>query len=216
MDIEAARDNMIARQIRPWNVLTEQTLAALRHVRREEFVPAGQRHLAFADVRIPLGRGEVMPEPKVDARMMEALELRGGECALAAGASSGYLAALLASVCARVCVVEEDARLLELARGNLRRAGIGNVTLHAGDAHAGWGAPGEFDAIVLSRSLPNISDAWAGALADGGRLVGIEGQLPAMQVVRLQKCGRRVTRKSLFETVAPRFQGAVEEEAFEF
>ncbi|MGR3913454.1 MAG: protein-L-isoaspartate O-methyltransferase [Gammaproteobacteria bacterium] len=216
MDIEAARDNMIARQIRPWNVLTEQTLAALRHVRREEFVPAGQRHLAFADVRIPLGRGEVMPEPKVDARMMEALELRGGECALAAGAGSGYLAALLASVCARVCVVEEDARLLELARGNLRRAGIGNVTLHAGDAHAGWGAPGEFDAIVLSRSLPNISDAWAGALADGGRLVGIEGQLPAMQVVRLQKCGRQVTRKSLFETVAPRFQGVVEEEAFEF
>ncbi|MGR3985352.1 MAG: protein-L-isoaspartate O-methyltransferase [Gammaproteobacteria bacterium] len=216
MDIETARDNMITRQIRPWNVLAEQTLDALRQVRREDFVPAEHRHLAFADVRIPLGRGEVMPEPKVDARMMEALELRGGEDALLAGASSGYLAALLAVVCARVRVVEEDERLLELARGNLQRAGVGNVTLQAGDAHDGWGAPGEFDAIALSRSLPKIGDNWAGALADGGRLVGIEGKLPAMEAVRLRKRGRKIARESLFETTAPRFRNAAERQEFKF
>ena len=217
MDSETARDDMIARQIRPWNVLTERTLGALRRVRREEFVPEKHRDLAFADAQIPLGNGEMMPEPKVDARMMEELKLRGGERALLAGAGGGYLAALLAEVCAHVHVVEEDAHLLEFARENLRRAGAKNVTLEGGDAHAGWGGDGEFDAVALARSLPKIGDEWTRALAGGGRLVGVEGELPAMEAVRLHKHeDGRIVRESLFETVAPRFRRARQEQKFEF
>ncbi|MGI9310952.1 MAG: protein-L-isoaspartate O-methyltransferase family protein [bacterium] len=234
MDYETARANMIERQIRPWNVLAEQTLRALARIRREQFVPMECRELAFADVQIPLGDGEVMLEPKVGARMMEALDLDAGDAVLEVGAGSGYLVALLASVCAHVVAVEINPRLLRQARDNLARAGVANVTLVEGDAHAGW--PGRFDAILISGSLPQIiapteiaptqeqdgarvadgDSPWLRALADGGRLVGIEGHAPAMQAVRLERHGDEVLRRTLFETVAPRLRNVVEASEFVF
>lgn len=220
MDIETARANMIEQQIRPWNVLQMQTLNALRQIRREDFVPPEYRHLAFADVQIPLGDGEVMLEPKVSARMLEALALGGGEAALEIGAGSGYLTALLASLSAHVTAVEIAPSLLARARRNLAMAAIDNVTLELGDAHAGWGGRGherrQFDAILISGSLPLIGEAWHDALADGGRLVGIEGHLPAMSVVRLAKTAGGITRETLFETVAPRLRGVHEPPEFQF
>lgn len=216
MDIETARANMIEQQIRPWNVLAMQTLDALKRIRRENFVPAEHRDLAFADVQIPLGDGEVMLEPRVSARMMEALNLGGGDVTLDVGTGSGYLAALLASVCAHVTTVEINSRLLEQARRNLAAAAADNVATQSGDAHAGWGGAGQFDAILISGSLPEIPDAWATALAEGGRLVGIEGHPPAMHVVRLVKTGGGITRESLFETVAPRLRNVAEPAEFVF
>lgn len=216
MDYETARANMIEQQIRPWNVLATQTLDALKRIRREDFVPAECRHLAFADVQIPLGGGEVMLEPKVGARMMESLQLGGDDAALVVGAGSGYLVALLASVCAQVTAVEIDARLLAQAHRNLECAAIDNATLEDGDAHAGWGDAGQFDAILISGSLPQITDAWFAALAEGGRLVGIEGNLPAMEVVCYRKTGGSIARQSLFETAAPRLRNVVEKVEFQF
>lgn len=214
LNFETARENMITQQIRAWNVLAGQTLDALRKVPREKFVPDAYRHLAFADTRIPLGDGESMPEPKVDARMMESLQLQGGETVLLAGAGSGYLAALLATVCAHVHVVDSDARLLALAEKNLRAVGAGNVTLQNGDARE---QPAQkFDAILLSRSLPKIDLEYFTALKDGGALLGVEGEAPAMSAVRMRKRGGVVTRESLFETFAPRFAGVREEEEFAF
>lgn len=219
MDIETARANMIEQQIRPWRVLETQTLDALRRVRREHFVPAQYRHLAFADVQIPLAAGaagEVMLEPKVGARMLEALNLRGSDRVLEIGAGSGYLVALLASLSAHVTAVEIDPQLLTLAQRNLAMAAIDNITLQSGDAHAGWGEPGQFDAILISGSLPVITEAWPAALADGGRLVGIEGRAPAMTAVQLVKDGGRVLRETLFETVVPRLRNVSEPDSFEF
>lgn len=219
MDIETARANMIEQQIRPWQVLETQTLDALRRIRREHFVPAQYRHLAFADVQIPLaagGAGEVMLEPKVGARMVEALNLRGGDRVLEIGAGSGYLVALLASLSAHVTAVEIDPQLLALAQRNLAMAAIDNITLQSGDAHAGWGEPGQFDAILISGSLPAVTEAWPAALADGGRLVGIEGHAPAMTAVQLVKNGGRVLRETLFETVVPRLRNVSEPDSFQF
>lgn len=224
MDIETARANMIEQQIRPWQVLETQTLDALRRIRREHFVPAQYRHLAFADVQIPLaagaagaaGTGEVMLEPKVGARMLEALNLGGGDRVLEIGAGSGYLVALLASLSAHVTAVEIDPQLLALAQRNLAVAAIDNVTVQSGDAHAGWGEPGQFDAILISGSLPVITEAWPAALADGGRLVGIEGHAPAMTAVQLVKNGGRVSRETLFETVVPRLRNVSEPDSFQF
>ncbi len=221
MDIETARANMIEQQIRPWNVLEMQTLNALRQIRREDFVPDECCHLAFADVQIPLtpgggDGGEVMLEPKVGARMLEALALGADDTVLEIGAGSGYLVALLAAVSAHVTAVEIDAQLLALARRNLAMAGIDNVTLELGDAHAGWSSTKQFDAILISGSLPKITDAWADALAVGGRLTGIEGHLPAMTVVRLTKADDSVVRETLFETVAPRLRNVVEKPEFQF
>ena len=235
MDDEARanmRANMIEQQIRPWNVLAMQTLHALKQIRREDFVPAEHRELAFADVRIPLGGGEVMFEPKVSARMVESLALGADDRVLEVGTGSGWVTALLASLCAQVTSVEIDQKLLAGARRNLAKAGIENVTLENGDAHAGWGAAVPFDAILINGSLPRIIDApdhateatdasnpsnpWSIALADGGRLVGIEGHPPAMQVVRLTKNNGSVTRESLFETVAPRLRNILEPAQFVF
>lgn len=212
---------MIEQQIRPWQVLETQTLDALRRIRRERFVPAQHRHLAFADVQIPLpagsaGAGEVMLEPKVGARMLEALSLGGGDRVLEIGAGSGYLVALLASLSAHVTAVEINPQLLTLAQRNLAMAAIDNITLQSGDAHAGWGEPGQFDAILISGSLPVITEAWPAALADGGRLVGIEGHAPAMTAVQLVKNGGRVLRETLFETVVPRLRNVSEPDSFQF
>lgn len=222
MDIETARTNMVDQQIRPWRVLQPQTIDALRRIRREDFVPAAHRHLAFADAQVPLtaagaaadDTAAVMLEPKVTARMLEALNLSRGDRALLIGAGSGYTAALLAALAAQVTAVDIDAEILSTARRNLATAGIANVTLETGDAHAGW--PGQFDAIFISGALLAIDDSWAEALADGGRLVGIEGHAPAMRAVLLTKAGDGVTREALFETVAPRLRGAPAPRAFQF
>ena len=132
MDFEAARANMIDQQIRPWNVLDLQTLNALESVRREDFVPKDYRNLAFADVKIPLGDGEVMLEPKVSARMMESLQLSTNDRVLEVGTGTGYLTAVLSQVCAHVTSVEINPALLEQARRNLGMAGLENVALEQG------------------------------------------------------------------------------------
>ncbi len=221
MNHPTAHVNMIEQQIRPWNVLAMQTLDALKQIRRADFVPAEYRHLAFADVRIPLGDGEVMLEPKVSARMVEALQLSATDKVLEVGGGSGYVTALLALLSAHVTSVEINPRLFAQARRNLAAAGA-NVTIENGDAHAGWGAPGQFDAILLSGSLPHLTDAssWVTALAGGGRLVGIVGHLPIMQVVRLTKTAATATadvvRESLFDTTAPRLRNVEEKIEFQF
>ena len=215
--MEIARANMIAQQIRPWHVLDARILHALATVPREIFAPAEHRRLAFADAQIPLGGGEVMFEPKISARLVQSLNLRATDNALLIGACSGYLAALLAAMCAQVTAVEIDARRLAQARQNLARAGANNVALHNGDAHDGWGAPGEFDAILIGGSFARIPDSWLTPLAPGGRLVGIEGHAPAMRAVRIIKTDdEHSQRTALFEMIAPRLRGAADNIAFKF
>lgn len=216
MDFEAARANMIEQQIRPWNVLEMQTLSALGAVRREDFVPSEQRDVAFADVQIPLGDGEVMLEPKVSARMMEALHLTAGDRVLEVGTGTGYLTALLCQICSHVTSVEIDPDLLEQARRNLGMAGIENVSLVEGDAHEGWGQSGEFDAVLVSGSMARLADGLLAGLAAGGRLIGIEGHAPAMQAVLYTRTEEGFSRRSLFETSAPRLKNAEDTPEFVF
>lgn len=224
MDYETARANMVEQQIRPWNVLATQTLDALKEIRREDFVPSEYRHLAFADVRISLGDGEVMLEPKIGARMVESLDIHADDKVLEVGSGSGYLTALLALLGAHVNTVEINPRLFAQAQRNLDKAMCANVTLENGDAHANWGNAEQFDAILINGSLPRIIDShtapWATALTDGGRLVGIEGHLPIMQVVRLRKTTDagvpNIHQESLFETTAPRLRNIEEKTEFRF
>ena len=220
MDYEAARANMIEQQIRPWNVLEMQTLDALGSVRREDFVPSAYHDLAFADVQIPLGDGEVMLEPKVSARMMEALHLNSEDSVLEIGTGTGYLTALLCLVSKHVTSVEINPDLLTQAERNLGMAGISNFTLVNADAHEGWHPESDktkhFDAILISGSLKRIPDAFKDKLSDGGRLVGIEGQKPAMQAVLYTNSGSRIVRQTLFETWAPRLKNAEDKEEFIF
>ena len=216
MDYEVARANMIEQQIRPWNVLAMQTLNALGNIRREEFVPQEFQDLAFADVKIPLPCDEQMLEPKLSARMMESLDLNVHDKVLEIGTGSGYLTALMASVCGSVHSVEIHEELNSLAARNLGMAGLQNITLDVGDGHDGWGENGTYDAILVSGSLPMVSDNMLAKLKDGGRMVAIEGHDPAMEVVRYTKTGQGVERVSLFETVVQRLRNVSGPAEFEF
>src|SRR5215475_15040571 len=129
MKFEQARFNMIEQQIRTWDVLDQSVLGLLFEVRREDFVPNAYRALAFADLEIPLGDGERMWTPKMEARVLQELELKPHESALEIGTGSGYLSALLARSCAEVLSVEINARLLGEVRKKLHDSGFGHVVL---------------------------------------------------------------------------------------
>ena len=216
MDYETARNNMIEQQIRPWNVLAIRTLNALGEVRREDFVPDSYRHLSFVDTRIPLGDNQVMLEPKISARMIEALELEPGHRVLEVGTGSGYTAALMASLGAQVTSIEIHPQLSEQAKRNLAMAGIDNVALHCADCFRfceNQAVQEPFDRVLVTGSVPLIGAVFLNMIHARGRIVGIEGNDPAMQVVIIQGNGQKT---SLFETSIPRLENVHEQAAFDF
>ena len=186
MDIEQARFNMIEQQNRPWDVLDPTVLELLTVVKREEFVPPAYKDLAFADVEIPLSSpqiaGQTMLTPKIEARMLQELGIRNTDTVLEIGTGTGYMAALIAARAEYVYSVEIDPALVELARSNLARAGVANVSVDLGDGAQGWPLYAPYDAIVLSASTPVLPDALLRQLKVGGRLVAVVGELPAQQL----------------------------------
>jgi protein-L-isoaspartate(D-aspartate) O-methyltransferase len=127
MNIEQARFNMIEQQIRPWDVLDKGVLGLLAVVRREDFVPAAWRTLAFVDTEVPLGEGECMLPPRVEARMLQDLQVQRHERVLEIGTGSGFMAALLGHRAQSVISLEIKPALAKTATENLRRSGASNV-----------------------------------------------------------------------------------------
>jgi len=221
MNIEQARFNMIEQQIRPWDVLDTSVLELLAIVKREDFVPSAYRALAFVDTEVPLvtsaGGQECMLAPRVEARLLQELAVHKHERVLEIGAGSGFMAALLAHRAQHVTTLESDPELAELARANLRRAGILNATVVTADGSQGHAAEGPYDAIVLSGSVAEVPTALLAQLKVGGRLAAIVGQLPVMRAVLLERSGEQgVERRVLFDTVAQRLRGFDEPTRFHF
>jgi len=217
MNIEQARFNMIEQQIRPWDVLDSSVLELLAIVKREDFVPSAYQALAFVDTEVPLPAGQCMLAPKVEARLLQELGVRKHERVLEIGAGSGFMAALLAHRGQHVTTLERDPELAELARANLRRAGVLNVAVVTADGSQGHAADGPYDAIVLSGSVAEVPTALLAQLKVGGRLAAIVGQLPVMRAVLLERSGEHgVERRVLFDTVAQRLRGFDEPSRFHF
>jgi protein-L-isoaspartate(D-aspartate) O-methyltransferase len=220
MNTEKARFNMVEQQIRPWDVLDPQVLELLFKVKREDFVPAAYQTLAFADIEIPLGHGQNMMTPKMEARIVQELELSGSERVLDVGTGSGYLAALLASKSRHVTSVELHADLLDAARARLARAAITNVTLTQGDAaqaQAGVIGSDPFDVIVIGGSLPVLPQRFLELLAPRGRLFVVLGDEPVMTGCLYEKdAGGALTRTELFETVLTPLAHCLEPARFHF
>ena len=168
MNIEQARFNMIEQQIRPWEVLDQQVLDLLFVVKREDFTPPPYRNLAFADMEIPIGSGQVMLAPRVEARLMQELAVRKTDKVLEIGTGSGYMAALLAARADHVISIESRPELADFARQNLERTGVTNVTVEVGNGASGWPQRGPYDVIVISGSLPTLPDALLKQLRLGG------------------------------------------------
>ncbi|MDZ4101584.1 MAG: protein-L-isoaspartate O-methyltransferase [Hydrogenophaga sp.] len=220
-----ARFNMIEQQIRPWEVLSPQVLDLLSRIHREAFVPTAHRALAFADMELPLTHpaveGQCMLAPKVEARLLQDLDLKPTDKVLEIGSGSGHMAALLASLSHSVVSFEINPVLAGTARENLRNAGITNVEIRHADATAqGFAAcsvNGPFDAILLSGSVAEIPPALLALLAPGGRLAAIVGHEPMMRATIVT----RVTDASFqtaqpWDTVAPRLLNFPEPSSFRF
>lgn len=180
MNFEQARFNMVEQQIRPWDVLDQDVLDLLYAVPREEFVRPDYRALAFTDMEIPIGEGQRMMAPKMEARILQELAVRKSDKVLEVGTGSGYLTALLAHRAAHVHSVEIKPALAEFGRANLARHGTDNVTLETADASRGLQVRAPFDVIVLTGSSPVLPKGILGQLAPGGRLFGIFGDSPVM------------------------------------
>ncbi len=217
MDIERFRFNMVEQQIRPWEVLDPVVLDLLMRVHREDFVPVQHRSLAFADLEIPLGHGETMLAPKLEARMLQELALRNSDSILEIGTGSGYMTALLASLGRHVYSVDIVPEFTREAASRLADADIRNVTLETGDAARGWDRHGPYDVIVLTGSVPVLPEGFQRALNPGGRLLAVVGAAPAMQA-RLMTCTHAGAYSSvnLFETCIAPLRNAVQPQRFVF
>ncbi len=216
MDFEQARFNMVEQQVRTWAVLDQHVLDLLFAIHREEFVPPAYRALAFADLEIPLGDGERMWTPKMEARVLQELDLKGSDSVLEIGTGSGYLTALLAGRAREVVSVEINPRLLAAGRTHLGAARVGNVRLERGDGARGWGSD-TYDAIVLTGSTPVLPEIWAKQLKPDGRLFAVVGDAPAMKA-RLTRWSApgAIVHEDLFETVLAPLKNAPQPARFVF
>ena len=217
MNIEQARFNMIEQQIRPWNVLDQDVLDTLVVVKREEFVPESAKALAFVDTEIPLGGGEAMFTPKLEARLLQELQLKKHETVLEIGAGSGYMAALLAHKGRAVTTVEIRPELKAMAESNLARAGISNVTVELGNGAQGWDKGAPYDVIVISGALEVLPETFLKQVKVGGRIAAIIGQAPVMScniITRLSDTGYDTVK--VFETNVKYLADAVTPSHFTF
>ena len=199
MNIEQARFNMIEQQIRPWEVLDPY------------------RNLAFADMEIPLGEGQVMLAPRVEARLLQELAVRKSDRILEIGTGSGYMAALLAARGEHVVSLEVRPALADAARANLQRAGVANVSVETADGSRGWPQRAPFDVIVVSGAVAEIPQELLKQLRVGGRLAAVVGSAPVMEAQLVTCVADGVFNTvNLFETVVPTLDGAAAKPGFAF
>lgn len=208
LDFDQAREDMVERQVRTWDVFDPAVLDVMKSVARETFVPERFRNLAYSDTQIPLGtfdgRTEVMMQPKVEGRLLQALAIKAGDRVLEIGTGSGYLTSLLAKLGGNVLSLDIRPEMTALAKRNLAALGVDTVELETRDAATLEGINDTFDCIVVTGSMPRLHPSFCEQLKLGGRLFVILGTEPIMEA----QLHTRITdgdwvAESLFDTVTP-------------
>jgi protein-L-isoaspartate(D-aspartate) O-methyltransferase len=216
-NVEQARLNMIEQQIRPWDLADNAVLALMASMKREDFVPASYKAMAFADMAIPLPGQQVMLAPRQQARLLQDAAVKAGDKVLEIGSGSGFTTALLASQAQRVISLEINPELADLARANLQRANIHNAEVRCADGALGAAADAPFDVILLGGSVVEVPQALLNQLKVGGRLVAIVGDEPIMHATVISRSSE-TNFKSLetWDDNAPRLQGFAQPSTFKF
>ncbi|MEJ2632000.1 MAG: protein-L-isoaspartate O-methyltransferase [Acidihalobacter sp.] len=204
-DFAMLRFNMVEQQIRPWDVLDPRVLDVLGSLWRHHFVPPDQQRLAYGDLELPLGHGEHMMAPKVEGRLLQALAPQAHETVLEIGTGSGFLAACLAHLAARIDSVDIIPDFKHSARPRLAELGLlDRVALRTGDAAHGWSHQRErYDVVAVTGSLPTLEMAapFERLLNPGGRMFAVVGVAPVMEAMLITRSGEHAfSRISLFET----------------
>ena len=211
-----AREQMIEQQVRAWDVLEERVLEVMRQVPRELFVPRGQRYRAYADVEVPLARGQHMLRPSVAGRLLQALLPQPGEAVLEIGAGTGFVTACLHAMAAQVRSLEIFPELADAARGNLAALGMRDVEVLDADA-LNFDSGARYGAIALTASLPLYDARFERMLTPGGRLFVVVGEAPVMDARLVRRTAEDAwSVESLFETVIDPLLNAVRPPEFTF
>jgi protein-L-isoaspartate(D-aspartate) O-methyltransferase len=216
-NFDAARHNMVVSQIRTWDVTDDRVLELVGRAPRQDFVPAEFRNLAFADMQIPLGAGEVMMAPLVEARFLQLLAIKPTDTVLEIGTGSGYVTWLLSQLGKQVTSVEIRGEFTQRASEKLAAHGAGHVALEIGDGARGWARTAPYDVIFVTGSMPLLAEEFKQQLRIGGRLAVITGDAPVMEaklITRVNENGYDID--SLFETVIPPLAHALSPERFRF
>lgn len=204
---EQARINMVKQQIRTWEVLDPKVLDIITRIPREEFAPAEYRELAFADTEIPIGHGQKMMEPKMEARILQALDIQPTDSILEIGTGSGYLTACLASMGGLVTSLDIHTDFTTSANEHLKRHGIDNTVLLTENGLIGPRKEGPYDVIAVTGSIPKIDEKLKRQLTLGGRLFAVEGDSPAMHGILVTRVGDYQWRdEAIFETDLDRLE----------
>lgn len=217
MEIKTARFNMVEQQIRPWEVFDKRVLDMMGEAPRHEYVPPAYRNLAFADMHIPLGKDREMMSPKVEARLLQALEILPTDKILEVGTGCGYLTSLLAELGGHVHSVDTDAEMSTLASVNLVAHAVDNVSLEVGNAAKGWDTHQPYDVVLVNGALPTLPQSLCENLTIGGRLIAIVGKPPVMEALLIQRVGEsNWSDVALFETDLRLLPGTEEPDQFVF
>lgn len=217
MDFAHLRFIMVEQQIRPWDVLDQRILDLISRLPREHFVNEAYLGLAYGDLEIPLGHGEFMLQPKIVARLLQALEPRTHEVALEIGTGSGYLTACLAYLATHVDSVDIEADFKQAAQDRLKALALHNTTLRVADAAHGWGLRDFYNVIAITGSLPEPAHLapFEQRLAVNGRLFAIVGEAPVMHAMLITRNDEtNFSRVKLFETCIKPLRGLHKTQTF--
>ncbi|MEM7543407.1 MAG: protein-L-isoaspartate O-methyltransferase [Pseudomonadota bacterium] len=217
MDFSTARFKMVEQQVRPWEVIDPAVLECLSNIPRHKFVPEGYQNLAYSDTQIPLGDGQLMMAPKIEARLLQALAISASDKVLEIGTGSGFLAALLTQFASEIISIEINESLHKRASERLAANQVSGVSLECGDALDGWAAQGPYDVIAVTGSSATRRPVMEEQLKLGGRMFIVVGKSPVMEALLIHRVSEREWREeSLFETELTPLQGAEPVAEFRF
>lgn len=217
MNYPKARHNMIASQVRTWDVSNPKVLDLMETLPREDFTPDGFKHFAYTDMALPLGNGQSVLPPKEQGRILQALNIQPHEKVLEICTGLGYLTALCAQMGAKVVSVDINPALQKEAQKNLAAHRISNVECVCADASVGFASDEPFDVILITGGLPALPAAYKEILNPGGRIFAIIGKAPAMQATLFTYLGDNAWQETVvYETVVPMMQHASIEKEFDF
>ncbi|MFL5777982.1 MAG: protein-L-isoaspartate(D-aspartate) O-methyltransferase [Chloroflexota bacterium] len=196
-DPATQRAQMVARQLRARGIADERVLEAMSTIPRDEFVPERERASAYFDEALPIEAGQTISQPYIVARMTELLGIRPGDRVLEIGTGSGYQAAVLATLGARVTSIERWAELAAAARERLERLGFGSsVEIRVGDGSEGAPDGAPWDGILVAAAAPAIPQALREQLADGARLVIPVGSRDHQELIVVSRHGDEWSERS--------------------
>jgi protein-L-isoaspartate(D-aspartate) O-methyltransferase len=215
-DFATARRMMVDCQVRTYDVTDQNLLAAMLAVPREKFVPAELASVGYLDMDVPVAKGRRLLKPMVLAKLIQAAAIRPNDRVLDVGCATGYASAILARLAGTIVALEQDPGLASHARRVLTELGETHVSVLEGPLAAGCPSQAPYDVILLNGAAEVIPDGLLSQLNEGGRLVGIAGEEPALQAMLYQSIHGQVSGRAIFDAAGAQLPGFARPRAFAF